>query len=235
MKRKQILAGIAAGILAAVSLSGCGGAKEPEGTDVVLTFPKTSWGMTPQQVMKAYSLSAEDVVFSTAPQLFAGTEDDFYAAYSMKAEKDVKVLGEEAELTFYFADLVLADNPAAPLGLIYVEARFSDAALETHQKLEAELDALAERTDDPRTSWGSGVSLSGLETAEEARAYFEARKLDAETELAEPLVTIFSFSEVVEGQENYDDVIRWYGLNAALAAFLEKGEDPLLAMAETAE
>ncbi len=222
-----------AGLLAAAALSGC--AQNPAAqAGERLAFPKTAWGMTPQAVLKAYDLSFDDVTVSAAPQLFSGEEDAFYAAYALECAKEREVLGADAVLTFYFADMVLADNPAAPLGLIYVEARFPEVSQETHQALETQLDGLAQRGADARipTSWEGAGTLASLEAGEEARQYFELRHLDAEAALSAPLVSILLAGEIANGQENPDDVVRWYGLNAALAAYLEENEDPVFALAE---
>ena len=230
---KRLIFTLTAALLAAAVMGGC--AQNPSAeTGERLAFPKTEWGMTPQEALEAYDLSFDDVTVSAAPQIFSGAEDAFYAACALECGETREVFGENALLTFYFADMVLGDTPVSTLGLIYAEARFPETALETYNALEEQLDGLAQRDADARipTSWASAETLSTLDAAEDARQYFDRRSLDAEAELAAPLAELSLFSEIAEGQETPDAILRWYGLNAALAAYLEENEDPVNAFAE---
>ena len=162
---KRLIFTLTAALLAAAVMGGC--AQNPSAeTGERLAFPKTEWGMTPQEALEAYDLSFDEVTVSAAPQIFSGAEDAFYAACALGCGETRKVLGEDALLTFYFADMVLGDTPVSTLGLIYAEARFPETALETYNALEEQLDGLAQRDADARipTSWASAETLGSTLT-----------------------------------------------------------------------
>ncbi|MGI5893026.1 MAG: hypothetical protein ACOX6P_00370 [Candidatus Merdivicinus sp.] len=190
-------------------------------TGKYLPFPKTEWGMTPQEVMDAYDLSIDEITIMATPQIFTENELKFFAPFAIQTKESTDLFGEKAVLTFYFADLMMAYDRIDTIGLFYAEAKFPDISIEQHNHLEEQLSALAEKSDDEtRPTWTISETLAAIDQAEAANEFYSLRKLDAEKELAEPLTTIWLFSEIVEGQQNPNDVIRWYGKNAALAEYL---------------
>lgn len=213
-------------VLAAVLVpSGCG-KLEPESVDNLLNFPKTQWGMTPQETLDAYHLSMEDVTIRTAPEVFSENESRFFTAFCLETKEEREVLGEKMRLSFYFADLTVSSRVEDTLGLFYVEGSFRTESMEERTRMQEQIAALSAPSDDPRVAGQSGLYVGELNSAEAVTQFCELRQLDNSRILTDPLVTIYLYG-TADASEEMTDTLRWYGLNAALGQYLEEFPDPL--------
>lgn len=206
-------------------LSGCG-KPEPESIDNLLNFPKTHWGMSPQEALEAYGLSMEDVTIRTAPEIFSEDESKFFHAFCLESEKEQEVLGEKMRLSFYFADLTVSSRVEDTLGLFYVEGSFRTESMEERTLMQEQIAGISAPSDDSRVAGQSGLYVEDLDSAEAVTQFCELRQLENSRILTDPLVTIFLYG-LVDDPAEMTDTLKWYGLNAALGQYLKENPDPL--------
>lgn len=128
--RNRILRVLLTTFCITLALSGC----SPKPTSIVdfkneksyFAFPKTDWGMTPLEVMKAFDLNMEDATI--LPEV---REPSTSLTISLNIDNGIKIIGEPASnVTFGFTYLMVAGKGAGELGLTHVTADFDYSCLD---------------------------------------------------------------------------------------------------------
>lgn len=92
-------------------------------------FPKTDWGMTPQQVMKAWNLSPDDI--SITPHKVSDTE----LGVKLAVNKPIEIIGEPVSNVYFTFDyLQFLSSDKGGYGLTVVSVDFNFDCLEKVQE-----------------------------------------------------------------------------------------------------
>lgn len=126
--KKQVLKMFLLTIGIILTLSGCNTNGELDATSIVdfkndksyFAFPKTDWGMSPQEVMKAWNLTMDDV--TVMPEV---RDPNTSLTIRFTVNKSIKVIGEPVtNVAFGFTYLIISGKGVGDLGLTSVTADF---------------------------------------------------------------------------------------------------------------
>lgn len=174
-----------------------------------ITFPKTTWGMTAQEVLKAWDISFSDV--EVYPDITLNLSNEIL----IKVKKDLTLLDEPVKVTFDFSYLFSPGRKAdKPIGLTSVQVDFPYQALDKVNK------ACDENFGQHIISFPyfSGNSLDNLlkESSEKVMDFYIEHIGEDNINTRKNLKGITSIMATQETKEPYPVRVKYVGFDAAM-------------------